>query len=289
MEIVDFHSHFFSRPFFDALAAQSPLDDPFGTIEKKTPIEIPPDDLDVHLARWTHDLDAKGCDHLVTFASLPEEAPAVAEAVRKSDGRLSGVTLVNPHADPNIEKLLDEDGFKGVLLFPAMHHFHIAEQTELLAPLNERGALVYLHCGLLVVKLRDILGLPRPYDLRWANPLDVIPAANAFPDIKFIIPHFGAGFLRETLMAGAQCENVFVDTSSSNSWTRTQGTGLELVDVFGSALEVFGAQRVLFGTDSNVFPAGWQRDRLDEQRRLFEELGADLPAIFGENARRLLG
>jgi len=292
MEIVDFHSHFFSRPFFDTLAKQSALKDPFGEIEKKTPIEIPPDELDIHLARWIGELDTKGCDHLVTFASVPEEAPTVAQAAKKSNGRISAIALVNPHANPDIAKLLDTDGFKGILLFPAMHHFRLAEQHALLEPLNERGAIVYVHCGLLVVRLRDILRLPRPYDLSWANPLDVIPAANRYRDIKFIIPHFGAGFFRETLMAGTQCENISVDTSSSNSWTATQGTKLELIDVFRHALQVFGPQRILFGTDSNVFPAGWRRDRLDEQLSLFEQLGVkadDLAAIFSGNARRLLG
>ena len=84
---------------------------------------------------------------------------------------------------------------------------------------GRRGAaLVFVHCGLLVVKLRDLLGLPRPYDLAYANPLSVIPAANRYRRAKFIIPHFGAGFFRETLMAGTQCANIYVDTSSTNSW-----------------------------------------------------------------------
>ena len=62
--------------------------------------------------------------------------------------------------------------------------------------------MAYVHCGILVVKLRDLLGLPRPYDLNYANPLDVIPAANRHPGLTFCVPHFGAGFLRETLIAG---------------------------------------------------------------------------------------
>ena len=85
------------------------------------------------------------------------------------------------------------------------------------AVVAERGGVVYVHCGLLVVKLRDLLGLPRSFDLSYANPLDLIPAADAHPQAKFVVPHFGAGFFRETLMAGAQCENIFVDTSSSHS------------------------------------------------------------------------
>lgn len=280
MRIVDFHSHFFSRPFFDALAAQSPLEDPLARL----PCELPPEDLSQHLARWISEMDEKGCDHMVAFASLPEEIPAVGEAAAASNGRLTPVGLVNPHMSQAVP-----EGFAGVLLFPAMHHFKVAEQRELLGALDERGGLCYVHCGLLVVRLRDLMGLPRPYDLSYANPLDVIPAANAFRNVKFVIPHFGAGFFREALMAGTQCENIYVDTSSSNSWAATNG--ITLKDVFERALEVFGPERILFGTDSNVFPAGWQKDRLDEQSAVLDALAVspeDKALIFGGNAEQLL-
>jgi len=67
-------------------------------------------------------------------------------------------------------------------------------------------------------------------------------------------------------MAGAQCGNVYVDTSSSHSWLATEPNGLELADVFERALAVFGAERILFGTDSSLFPARWRRDLLLAQR-----------------------
>ncbi len=57
------------------------------------------------------------------------------------------------------------------------------------------------------------------------------------------------------------------------------------------ALGVFGPKRILFGTDSNTFPAGWRRDRYDEQRAALSAIGASVEiqaAIFAENARRLL-
>jgi len=298
MPVIDFHSHFFSRPFFETLAAQSPLP---GTVESRlqavadrTGIEIPPPGVRAHVDRWIAELDAAGVDHMVTFASVPEEAPAVAEAIRLASGRLSGCALLNPQADGALETLrghFEERGFKGVLLFPAMHHFllHDGGFGALLELLDENEAIVYVHCGVLVVKLRDLIGLPRPYDLFFANPLHVVPAANRAPRAKFVIPHFGAGFFRETLMAGAQCENIHVDTSSSNSWIRTQSHGMNLREVFARALEVFGEERVLFGTDSGTFPAGWRRDRLEEQRGIVEDLGAGTDLVFGGNARRLLG
>ena len=67
--------------------------------------------------------------------------------------------------------------------------------------------------------------------------------------------------------------------------------GLSLKNVFARALEVFGATRIVFGTDSTTFPKGWQRARFDDQQRALVEIGLseeDLNAIFCENARELL-
>ena len=301
MSIVDFHLHFFSRPFFDALAEQSPLEgtseEKLAAVSRRTGIELPPADTGEHLARWLAELERAGVEHAATFASLPEEIPAVAEAAAASGGRLSPFALVNPKvegAPQRVRALIEESGFKGVILFPALHHYHAGGPgaAELMAVLDEYGAIAYVHCGLLVVKLRDLLGLPRTQDLAFANPLGVIPAANAYPNVKFVIPHFGAGFFRETLMAGTMCENLYVDTSSSNSWMETQVGQIGMRDVFRATIESFGAERILFGTDSSVFPAGWRKDRYEGQHEALGLLGTgkgEMEAIFGGNARRLLG
>jgi hypothetical protein len=127
--------------------------------------------------------------------------------------------------------------------------------------------------------------------MAFASPLDVIPAANRFPQIPFVIPHFGAGLFREALLAGAQCSNVFLDTSGSNGWIRTQPEGLDLERVFARALSVFGAGRLLFGTDSTTFPRGWRSDVYQTQAAALERLELpieDRHRIFGENLARIL-
>ena len=118
-----------------------------------------------------------------------------------------------------------------------------------------------------------------------------MPAADRHPNVNFIIPHFGAGMFRETLMAGMQCRNISTDTSSSNGWIRTQSQSLTLKDVFERALDAFGTKRVLFGTDSGPFPAGWREDRLSEQSSIVRSLGGSADEhgqIFGGNIARLL-
>ena len=55
---------------------------------------------------------------------------------------------------------------------------------------------------------------------------------------------------------------------------------------------MFGPERILLGTDSNVFPAGWRKERLDEQRAIAESIGMsdhDQALLFSGNAARLLG
>jgi predicted TIM-barrel fold metal-dependent hydrolase len=173
-------------------------------------------------------------------------------------------------------------------------HRYLVSSPPALAVLEEVAAargVAYVQCGLLQVKVRDLLGLPRTTDLTFANPLSLVPAADAFPRVPFVIPHLGAGFLRETLMAGSQCANVHVDTSSSNGWLATQAPPLDLTGALRSALRVFGPDRILFGTDSSTFPRGWRADVLRAQEDALAAIGvapADRAKLLGANAARLL-
>ncbi len=298
--LVDFHSHFFSRTFFETLARASPLS---GTPEERMrqvarglDLELPAADPLEHLSRWISELDAHGVQHLVTFASVPEEIPVVARAVRAASGRLFAFGIVDPRSPGAPERLraaIENEGLSGALFFPALHRFQPEgpEFAAVLAVLAEWGLPAVVHCGLLRIPLRDRFGLPRGHDLRLADPLRLVPAAEEHPRVPFVLPHFGAGFLRETLLLGAQCENVHVDTSSSNAWLSTQAHRMTLTDVFERALGVFGAERILFGTDSSTFPRGWRRDLFLAQREALGALGVSEPdraRIFGENALRLL-
>lgn len=300
MRVVDAHAHFFSRAFFEALGEESPLpgDVPakLARLAAETGVELPDPDPVRHWERWRSQLDARGVARIVFFASHPREIGALEAAHAASGGRIAAVAIADPRAPgaaDRVRSLLSGAGFRGVLLFPAMHRFHVGgpETEELLAAVDERAGLVYVHCGILVVPLRDRLGLPRRRDLAFANPLGVVPAADRFPRARFVIPHFGAGFFRETLMAGAQCGNIYVDTSSSNAWRAVLPEFLTLAHVFERALGVFGHERILFGTDSGTFPAGWRGDRLDEQVKALRRVSVPtlhVEAILGGNTERLL-
>jgi uncharacterized protein len=299
MQTQDAHTHFFSRPFFDGLAALSPRKDEPGLVEAvaaKAGLQLPDPDPARHAARWLGELDKHGVARLVSFASLPGEAEAVAAAAKAGGGRLVPYTVVNP-TDPKApaftERALGTLGFRGLLTFPAMHHFRPGDacMEPILQLARTHKAPVLIHCGILRVKLRDAFGIPRPYDLSFADPLHLVPAANRFRDVNFVIPHFGGGFLQQALAAGASCENVLVDTSSSNDWMAMLPWKTSLADVFRGALDVFGAERILFGTDSSTFPRGWRADIRDAQLQALEAAGAkgaQVEAIMGGNLARLV-
>ena len=179
---------------------------------------------------------------------------------------------------------------RAICLFPAMQGYSIADPR--VRPVLERAAalrqIVFVHCGVLTVGVRRKLGLPSPFDMRFSNPLDLHAVALRYPRTPFVVPHFGAGYFREALMLADLCPNVYLDTSSSNSWMRYEG--LDLKTVFRRALAVAGPERLLFGTDSSFFPRGWNRGVFDEQVQVLVDLGLsadDAARIFGGNLRRI--
>ena len=118
--------------------------------------------------------------------------------------------------------------------------------------------------------------------MRFSNPLDLHPVALRFPAIRFIVPHFGAGLFREALILADLCPNVWLDTSSSNSWMKYEG--LDLQSVFQRCLDVVGPGRLLFGTDSSFFPRGWHSLILEQQAAALHACG-----LSACEARQVLG
>ena len=297
--IIDSHSHFFSYPFFEALIKQKNVDADIAgeltRVGKLSGVEIPDENIENHTNKWLSEMKNHNVEKMITFASLPEEAEAVAEAMRLAPEKLIGYTLVNPITDKSvnfIHKSADM-GFRGLLFFPVMHHYRMFDNRlfPALDAAREHKMNIIVHFGLLQVKLRDIIGLPRPFDMQYGNPLDLQITANRYPGIIFVIPHFGCGFFRETLMLGSLCENVYVDTSSSNSWIKTQPENLTLTSVFEKSAGVFGVDRIVFGTDSSVFPRGWRNDLYEEQLVAMKKAGFnenEIEKILSGNINRIL-
>ena len=123
------------------------------------------------------------------------------------------------------------------------------------------------------------------------NPMMLHDAAKTFPDVTFVVPHFGCGYVTDTLMLAWACRNVCIDTSGSNQWVKWVDGDLTTKDLFRKYLETIGPERILFGTDSTWFPRGFAFRYLEDQWRDLGELNVPrehFELIFNKNAKRLL-
>ena len=296
LAISDAHVHFFSHSFFAALGSLK------GGMTAAQVSEVagwdaPPEDPGALADLWVQDLDRHGVESAVLIASLPGDESSVITAVERHPRRLSGYFFVNPLLGDAVERASAglHAGLKGVCLFPAMHAYSLHDERSIRVievAAADPGAIVFVHCGVLTVGIRKKLGLPSRFDLRYSNPVDVHAIALRYPKVPFVIPHFGAGYFREALMVADLCPNVYLDTSSSNSWMKYQAQPLRLRQVFERALAVVGPERLLFGTDSTHFPKGWNTAVFLEQVEALRSLGVapdDADKVLGGNLRRLLG
>lgn len=300
MTIGDAHVHFFSAGFFKALGAQRPGEasqEPHADVVLPERLGWTPPGSDAALAAaWVAELDRHTVGRAMLISSVPGDEMSVAAAVAAHPDRFAGAFMVNPaapDAQARVDAAFSRPGMRTVCLFPAMHHVAVddARSIAVFEAAARAGRAVFVHCGVLSVGVRKKLGLSSAFDIRLGDPLAVAAVALRYPSVPVIVPHFGAGFFREALMAASMAPNILLDTSSSNSWTRLH-PDLALQEVFARALDVVGPSRLLFGTDSSFMPRGWQRGVYETQRAILDTLqvaAADQAAIFAGNLERILG
>jgi uncharacterized protein len=291
--VADAHVHFFSRRFFGAMGTQSgrtaeQVAESLGWI-------LPPEDPAQLAQAWVQELDGHGVARAALIASLPGDEAGVEAAISAFPERFFGYFMVNPLEEGAADRVAIgmRCGLHAACLFPAMHRYSIQDERAakvIEAVASVPGRAVFVHCGVLTVGIRRKLGLPSPFDMRFSNPIDLHAVALRYPAVKFVVPHFGAGYLREALMLADLCPNVYLDTSSSNSWMRYEG--LDIKTVFRRALDVAGPRRLLFGTDSSFFPRGWNHEVYEVQTRALHDLGissSDARQILQDNLIGLVG
>lgn len=288
--MCDAHIHFFSQRYFDLLGTGTgPL--------AELGIEAPPADPLQLAELWKNQLQNHGVERAALIASIPGDEESVEIATEAFPDRFWGQFFVNPlsaDAPARLATILGQGKLRVPCLFPAMHGYSLSDARvtallDTLAGFPKPVAMV--HCGVLSVGIRRKLGLPSPFDMRYSNPIDLHPVALRYPGIRFIVPHFGAGYFREALMLADLCPNIYFDTSSSNAWMRYHVPDIDLATVFRKAVGVLGPRRLLFGTDSSFFPRGWNRAVYEQQAKAMQEAGlsdADQRAILGGNLESLL-
>jgi len=292
--VIDAHAHFMTAGSMRAWAergrSMSSFQQRTQTRTDLKSIEVPNENFDAG-KRWADELDRYGVSS-IGFMIGPETYDEFKEARRRFPGRFFSYLNVSP-ADPDAVKRIDRaasDGFYGIKLYPSnWRGIHVYDQQ--LYPIYEEARkhhlLVICHFG---------VSIGGDADLRSGNPMDIQIPARDFPDVNFMIAHFGAGWFREVLLLQYQADNVHMDSSGSNVWMRYLPQDLTIKDVFRHALRAGGPDKILFGTDSTFFPRGFRINILEEQYTALESLRGNgliddegIDKIFRGNVIRLTG
>lgn len=225
----------------------------------------------------------------------------VAETVRAKAGALTGYVYANPFAADDVARArewLREKEFTGLIVNSSVRgEFLDDERTDdFFAMARETGAPVLLHppavpvASEAVKKVGAIEHVARPCDITMGVAAILLAGRlRQFPGLKLIAPNAGGALalLREKLdMAqrrdgvegppiSVQLRQIYVDTATPSPIA------------LAAALEVFGPERLLFGTDSPPLATP-----LDEALAAVDALDlsdVDRDLILGGNARVLFG
>lgn len=293
IEVIDGHAHFITyntvKEWFSDPERLRQAQERVAYRTDMTEFNIPDEPWDTG-EMWIQELDKYGITAIGMMVG-PESREEFLETRKRYPRRFMGYANVNP-ADENaveVVKNAGSDGFQGIKLYPSSWDFHVYDKR--VYPIYEealrQNLLVILHFGITIGTQAN---------LRFGNPLDVQKPAQDFPDLNFMIAHFGAGFFREILMLFYQTNNVVVDSSGSNSWMQYLPYDLTITKIYEKALRAGGSCRIVFGTDSSFFPRGFRFNVLQEQYNAVKSLcpqlcysEEDVDLIFRGNILRLTG
>ena len=197
-----------------------------------------------------------------TFASvrtteyIVEENEYLFDLVGRED-RLCQWVVMDPRIPQTFEqteRMLAGDKTVGIKLHPLYHQYSLPQYADALFSFAaKRKAVVLIH----------------PEE----QPDYVIPIADRYPDVTFIVAHLG--------------DEHYVDAVAyarhGNVWTDTSGIASSKNALLEYAVERIGSERILFGTDT--YAAGFQRGRVEYA--LISE--RDKKNILRDNALRLFG
>ena len=296
VKVVDAHSHFFTAATIRAWAergrSMSSFEQRTTTRTDMKSIDVPDEGWDA-AENWVEEMDRYGIS-AIGFMVGPESYNEFLKAKKRFQGRLMGYANINPSDKDAVERvrMAGRDRLQGIKLYPSSWRDYHA-YDEAVYPVYEEATkqklVVFLHFGITI---------GGEADLRHANPIDIQLPSRDFPDLNFVIAHFGAGWFREALLMQYQADNVYMDSSGSNSWMRYQPYDIDLKKVFERAIKAGGAKKILFGTDSTFFPRGFRYNILEEQYNALKALSSepspvvtqdDIELIFHGNIERLTG
>ncbi len=293
IRVIDAHAHFITLSHMKRLFSdEQRLEHMRQKFSERTDMknfQLPEEGFDAGEA-WIEQMNKYGITAIGMMVA-PEVWDEFVQARERHPGRFMGYVNVNPASEDAVElvKRAGREHFQGIKLYPTSWDMHAYDSR--VYPIYEEALrqrlLVILHFGVTIGARAN---------LQFGNPLDIQRPAQDFPELNFMIAHFGAGFFREVLLLMYQTENVLVDTSGSNIWMKYQDSDLTLEKVFEKTLRAGSQYRVVFGTDSSFFPRGFRYNILEEQYLALRSIAPsmhlsedDMDMIFYGNILRLTG
>ena len=277
--IVDFHTHTFP----DRIAAP--------TIDKLSRMAHIHPFTDGTVQGLQQSMTQAGVTYSIVLpvATNPRQVAGINRAAAAVNDRGEGLIsfgCMHPDLD-NWREELDQAaqlGLKGIKIHPAYQQVdqNDIRYLRILERAGELGLIVVTHSGL------DV-GYP---DADQCAPDKIADAVRQVGPVKLVAAHMGGWKQWEQAEQLSEFPDVYLDTSFSTGCmtprtaTDAPSQGLELLEeqAFLRMVSLFGAQRILFGTDS---PWSDQKGSLCwlQNLPLSEE---ELAAILGTNAQRLL-
>ncbi len=275
--IVDAHTHIFSEGMRSDPASYGERDPSFELIYARGGARMT--GAEEALAA----MDAAGVDAAV-ICGFPWRDPELAregndyilECLERHPGRFIGLCCVPPAAGKEAAREARrclEAGMRGIGELHGEPQAFDPRDFELMQPLVEAAADFGVP---LMIHVNEPVGHHYAGKGR-VSPEVVYPLILEFPQVDWILPHWGGGLFFYELMpeVSGACRRVYYDSAASPFLYRP--------DVYRVASQVVGPERVLYGTD---FPLlGYERTLRDlDAAGLEGELKA---GILGGNAARL--
>ena len=218
--------------------------------------------------------EAAGISHFVvhSVATTPRQVSAInrfiSQSVQESGGRFTGMGTMHLESE-SFERDLDELqslGLVGVKLHPDIQEFCVDDPRamKIFELCEDRGLPVCVHTG--------------DYRYDYSNPPRVRNVLEAFPKLTFIGAHFGGWSVwKEAARVLPDYPNIIVDTSSTFYLHKEHPQWIK------ELIRVWGAERVMFGTDYPLWDQNNEIDYLlkldlteEEYQQIFWKTAADL-------------
>ena len=244
-------------------------------------------DVHAHLGTWPHtvrevpaaEMAAYMARHgirytfvsssLAIYYDFREGNQELAEAIRAFPQILAYVTVNLNYIDESLAELerylgpthLGGPQFVGIKVHPQTnrHRFNTPEGLAIVKAAADYGVPILIHTFSSAIE----------------SPWNVVPAAQAYPNVPIILGHMGGDAWWEGARVAGESPNLYLELCST--YTDPQKAR--------AAIAGAGVERVLFGTDSQLFEPTHMLGAMED----FGLSERELTLVMGENTRRLFG